>query len=220
MVRRGRSAGAEADMMAAFTSICESKRICCIVSVCHNSHGRYWVGTYKYIIVWWIIRYSVHIESVQPDDRGDHRYAADHEHTEERKSFGPLKFQLPKSAHRHNQDENIGEDVDRSHREVCLGKIVTSFRKGWGPGSPWLFSAFEGLGKSVVVSGRYMVAPHMTYIDKCDNDCLNSNKAGYTVHSIAELGLGEDSVVEGQNASFDEEQCPWVHKLIRIPEAE
>ena len=60
----------------------------------------------------------------------------------------------------------------------------------------------------------------MTYIDKCDNDCLDSNKGGYTVHGIAKLGLGEDSMVEGQDAGFDKEQCPWVHELIRIPEAE
>jgi len=65
-----------------------------------------------------------------------------------------------------------------------------------------------------------VVAQRMTYIDKCDNDCLDSNKGGYTVHGIAKLGLGEDSMVEGQDAGFDKEQCPWVHELIRIPEAE
>ena len=64
LVRRGRSAGAEADMMAAFTSICESKRICCSVSFVMNCQGLDLFGTYEYIIVRWIIRYSVHIESV------------------------------------------------------------------------------------------------------------------------------------------------------------
>ena len=65
-----------------------------------------------------------------------------------------------------------------------------------------------------------MVTQRMTYVDECDNNCLNSNKGGYTVHGIAKFGLGEDSMVEGQDAGFDEEQCPWVHELIRIPVAE
>lgn len=60
----------------------------------------------------------------------------------------------------------------------------------------------------------------MTYVDERDYDGLNSDECGYTVHGIAKLGLGEDSMVEGQDAGFDEEQCPWVHELIRIPEAE
>jgi hypothetical protein len=37
----------------------------------------------------------------------------------------------------------------------------------------------------------------MTYIDKCDDNSLNSDERSHSVYSIAELGLREYSMVKG-----------------------
>jgi hypothetical protein len=57
----------------------------------------------------------------------------------------------------------------------------------------------------------------LTYVDKRYNDCLDGNKTRYEVYPTAKSRLCEDAIVEGEDASFHEEQRPWIHHLVGIP---
>jgi hypothetical protein len=62
---------------------------------------------------------------------------------------------------------------------------------------------------------RFSVGP--AYIQEEDYNRAYGHEACNSFYYTSEPSVREDSVVEGQDAGFDEEKRPWVHHLVCTP---
>jgi hypothetical protein len=112
-----------------------------------------------------------------------------------------VQLQLGKSSHWHDQNQNIREDVDRSHSKVSYRQVVTALGKSDFPSPRGVYPAFESLSKSAPNIFR----DWLTHVYEGHNDGLDGNEARNEVYGFAKFGLREDAMVESQDTGFHEE---------------